>query len=64
MIALELFILLYKCMHIIYNLYLYTESKGYLFVVVIQSLSRVSLCNPMDCSTPCFLALNYLLEFA
>ena len=31
-------------------------------VVVLQSLSRVWLCNPMDCSTPGFLVLHYLLE--
>ena len=31
---------------------------------VIQSLSRVWLCNPMDCSTPGFPVLHYLLEFA
>ena len=26
--------------------------------------SRVTLCNPMDCSTPNFPVLNYLPEFA
>ena len=31
---------------------------------VAQSLSPVSLCNPMDCSTPGFPVLHYLPEFA
>ena len=31
---------------------------------VSQSLSPVSLCNPMDCSTPGFPVLHYLPEFA
>ena len=31
---------------------------------VVQLLSRVWLCDPMDCSTPRFPALRYLLEFA
>ena len=30
----------------------------------VQSLSHVRLCNPMDCSTPGFPVLYYLLEFA
>ena len=34
------------------------------FVVVVQSLSRVPLCDPMDCSTPGFPVLRYLPEFA
>ena len=29
----------------------------------VQSLSRVQLCDPMDCSTPGFPVLHYLLEF-
>ena len=32
--------------------------------VVVQSLSRVSLCEPMDCSMPGFPVLHYLPEFA
>ena len=32
--------------------------------LVVQLLSRVRLCNPMDCSTPGFPVLHYLLEFA
>ena len=32
--------------------------------LVVQSLSHVQLCNPMDCSTPGFPVLHYLLEFA
>ena len=34
------------------------------FVVAVQSLCRVWLCNPMDCSMPVFPILHYLLEFA
>ena len=34
------------------------------FLVVVQSLSRVWLCNFMDCSTPGFLILYHLPEFA
>ena len=33
-----------------------------LFVVVAQSLSRVRLCDPMDCSTPGFPVLHHLPE--
>ena len=33
-------------------------------VVVVQSLSRVQLCDPMDCSLPGFSVLHYHLEFA
>ena len=32
--------------------------------VVVQSLSHVKLCHPMDCSTPGFTDLHCLLEFA
>ena len=35
-----------------------------LFIVVVQSLSHVQLCDPMDCSTLGFLVLHYLPEFA
>ena len=35
-----------------------------IFVVVIQSLSHVWLCNPIDCSTPGFPFLHCLLKFA
>ena len=34
------------------------------FTVVVQLLSHVQLCNPMDCSTSGFLILYYLPEFA
>ena len=34
------------------------------FVVAIQSLSRVQLCDPMDGSTAGFPVLHYLPEFA
>ena len=30
---------------------------------VVKLLSRVQLCDPMNCSTPGFLVLYYLLEF-
>ena len=33
-------------------------------LVVVQSLSRVWLCDPMDCSTPGFPVLHHLLELA
>ena len=32
--------------------------------LVVQSLSRVRLCDTMDCSTTGFPVLHYLLEFA
>ena len=32
--------------------------------VVVQLLSHVTLCDPMDCSTPGFFVLHYLSEFA
>ena len=35
-----------------------------LFVVVVQSLSHVLLCDSMDCCTPGFPVLHCLLEFA
>ena len=39
--------------------------RDYLFlVVVIQSLSCVWLCDPMDCNMPGFPVLHHLLEFA
>ena len=34
------------------------------FVVIVQLLSCVRLCNPVDCSTPSSSVLHYLLEFA
>ena len=34
------------------------------FVVVVQPLSCVRLCNPMDCSTPDFPVLHHLPELA
>ena len=33
------------------------------FAIVVQSLSHVGLCNPVNCSTPGFPVLHYLLEF-
>ena len=35
-----------------------------LFVVVVQSLSHLTLCDPMDCSMPGFPVLHYISEFA
>ena len=32
--------------------------------VIVQLLSRVQLCDPMDCSTPGLPVLHHLLEFA
>ena len=34
------------------------------YYVVVQSRSHVQLCDPVDCSTPGFPVLHYLLEFA
>ena len=42
---------------------LLTSALDY-FLVVVQSLSCVCLCNPMDCSTPGFSVLRHLLELA
>ena len=36
----------------------------YFVVVVVQSLSRVWLCDSVGCSMPAFPVLHYLLEFA
>ena len=36
----------------------------FFFFVVVQLLSCVQLCNPMNCSMPGFSVLHYLLEFA
>ena len=33
-------------------------------IAVVQLLSRVQLCDPVDCSTPGFPVLHDLLEFA
>ena len=37
---------------------------GVLSFRIVQSLSRVRLCNPMGCSIPGFPVLHYILEFA
>ena len=37
---------------------------GVLSFRIVQSLSRVWLCNPMGCSIPGFPVLHYILEFA
>ena len=43
-----------------------TENRFYkiIFIVVVQSLSCRTLCEPMDCSTPGSPVLHYLLVFA
>ena len=38
-------------------------SNFLVYFVVVQSLRHVQLCDPMDCSTPGFPILHYLLEF-
>ena len=43
---------------------LVSNSRSPSFDDVVQSLSHVQLCNPMDCSTPGFLVLHHLLELA
>ena len=43
---------------------LVSNSRSPSFDDVVQSLSHVQLCNPMDCSTPGFLVLPHLLELA
>ena len=52
--------LLKSCFHFCIILYL----LFYLFVVVVQSLNCVWLCDPMDSSMPGFPVFHYLLEFA
>ena len=37
---------------------------GWLLSNIVQLLSHVQLCNPMDCSMTGFPVLHYLLEFA
>ena len=36
----------------------------FLAVVVVQLLSHVQLCDPVDCSAPGFPVLHHLLQFA
>ena len=36
----------------------------YVYYVVVQSLSHLQLCDPMNCSTPGLSVLHHLLEFA
>ena len=38
--------------------------KEFKKVVIVQLLSHVQLCSPMDCSMPGVPVLHYLLEFA
>ena len=40
------------------------KARSQLPVLFVQSLSRVQLCDPMDCSTPGFPVLHHLPEFA
>ena len=41
-----------------------TTTKGAILLFVVQLLSCVRLCDPVDCSTPGFPVLHYLPEFA
>ena len=43
---------------------LYTWNLQCMSTVVVQSLSHLTLCDPMDCSTPDIPVLHYLPEFA
>ena len=52
-----MFILLIMMPH--YPLFYY-----YIIFAVVQSLSCLTLCSPMDCSTPGFPVLHHLPEFA
>ena len=47
---------MYMCLYIYMDIYTY--------IYVVQSLSSVQFCNPMDYSTPSFPVLHCLLEFA
>ena len=47
-----------------FQCYFLNSSHLGLLPVVVQSLSHVWLCGPMDCSTPDFPVLHHLLEFA
>ena len=40
------------------------KSSKTVLETVVQLLSRVGLCNPMDCSMPGFPVLHHLPEFA
>ena len=44
--------------------YIYIYMDIYTYIYVVQSLSSVQFCNPMDYSTPSFPVLHCLLEFA
>ena len=45
-------------------IFIHVKIPFLLLNLVVQSLSRVQLCNLMDCSTSGFPVLHYLLEFA
>ena len=52
-------------MNYLLPVYMRESDSDYVFIIVVaQSLSYVRLCDPMDCSTPYFLVLHYLPEFA
>ena len=42
---------------------LHSKTLHFTFSHSVQSLSRVGLCDPMDCSTPGFPVFHYLPEF-
>ena len=41
-----------------------SDMETRIFIVVVQSLSRVRLCDPMDCSMQGFPVPHHLSEFA
>ena len=57
------FLLEYNCFTMLYWILLYNEANQ-LLLLLVQSLSRVWLCNPTNCSTPGFPVLHHLLEFS
>ena len=57
------FLLEYNCFTMLYWSLLYNEANQ-LLLLLVQSLSRVWLCNPTNCSTPGFPVLHHLLEFS
>ena len=46
------------------NIYIHTKACIWMLIVVVQSLSHVRLCDPMDCSTPGLPVLHHLPELA
>ena len=46
------------------NIYIHTKTCIWMLIVVVQSLSHIRLCDPMDCSMPGFPVLHHLPELA